>query len=376
MLEVAMPRVSLFSFFVLFLCCAAAQESVEKHLKDAIALHQSGKIEPAIAAYRQYLKLRPDSLLARSNLGAALARVGQYDDAIDEYTRALGSEPKNVPVLMNLALAYFKTNRIFEAAEKLELVKSLGQPSRQVILLLADCYLGLGRNKDAITLLSPLEKSSEDDLALSYLMGTALVRDGQAERGSVFIDRILRKGESAEARLLLGTTKMFALDYPGALPDLKRAVELNPNLPEVHSYYGQALLRTGDPAGSAAQFRAELALNPNNFMSNLELGVLAKEEQKYADAGRYFERAMQSRPGDPGVRYQIATMDLALGKEEKARVELESLVKEAPEFTEAHVSLATVYYRLKRTADGDRERAIVRKLLAEQQAKQPGVNVK
>jgi hypothetical protein len=52
------------------------------------------------------------------------------------------------------------------------------------------------------------------------------------------------------------------------------------------------------------------------------------------------------------------------------------MVKEAPNFTEAHVTLATVYYRLRRKEDGDRERAIIAKLNAEAQEKQPGVHVK
>ena len=42
----------------------------------------------------------------------------------------------------------------------------------------------------------------------------------------------------------------------------------------------------------------------------------------------------------------------------------------SPQFLEAHVSLAQVYYRLKRKADGDRERAVVQKLKAQQDAKQ------
>jgi hypothetical protein len=52
---------------------------------------------------------------------------------------------------------------------------------------------------------------------------------------------------------------------------------------------------------------------------------------------------------------------------------LESLVKESPQFIEAHVSLALVYYRLKRPQDSKIERDIVQKLTAEAQAKQPGV---
>ena len=56
----------------------------------------------------------------------------------------------------------------------------------------------------------------------------------------------------------------------------------------------------------------------------------------------------------------------------KALPALETIVKEAPTFLEAHVTLATVYYRLKRREDGDRERAIIETLNKEIQAKQPG----
>ena len=84
------------------------------------------------------------------------------------------------------------------------------------------------------------------------------------------------------------------------------------------------------------------------------------------------DRALKIRPGDPGVRYQLATIQLQEGKVEEARAALEQLVRESPQFIEAHVSLATVYYRLKRKQDGDRERAIVLKLNAEKQAREPG----
>ena len=80
---------------------------------------------------------------------------------------------------------------------------------------------------------------------------------------------------------------------------------------------------------------------------------------------------MKIRPGDLGVRYQVATIYLAQGRIEDARKELESCVKDASNFTEAHVSLATVYYRLKRKEDGDPGAAIVQKLNEEAQANQP-----
>jgi Tfp pilus assembly protein PilF len=74
-------------------------------------------------------------------------------------------------------------------------------------------------------------------------------------------------------------------------------------------------------------------------------------------------------PGDPAVEYQIATVELATDKVEEARQRLEKLVRESPRFLEAHVSLATVYYRLKRRVDGDRERTIVRQLTADEETR-------
>jgi Tfp pilus assembly protein PilF len=78
------------------------------------------------------------------------------------------------------------------------------------------------------------------------------------------------------------------------------------------------------------------------------------------------------RPGHAAVRYQLATLDLLAGDTEAARLKLEQLTKENPQFVEAHVSLATVYYRLQRKQDGDRERATVLKLNAQKQAAEPG----
>ena len=49
---------------------------------------------------------------------------------------------------------------------------------------------------------------------------------------------------------------------------------------------------------------------------------------------------------------------------------LEAIVKEAPSYIEAHVALATAYYRLQRKAEGDSERAIVERLNQEKEARE------
>jgi Tfp pilus assembly protein PilF len=68
----------------------------------------------------------------------------------------------------------------------------------------------------------------------------------------------------------------------------------------------------------------------------------------------------------------MANLDLATGNPEQARQALETLISESPDFAEAHATLATVYYRLGRGADGDRERAVSQKLMDERDALQTG----
>ena len=55
-----------------------------------------------------------------------------------------------------------------------------------------------------------------------------------------------------------------------------------------------------------------------------------------------------------------------------AQKTLEQLVSTAPQFEGGHVLLATVYYRLGRKEDADRERAIVEKLKAERKQNEIG----
>ncbi len=350
----------------------AFPQTAQELVQDAIRKQQSGDLEGAASEYRQFLKAYPEAAAIHSNLGAALAGLGRFEEAVSEYKVALKQSPKVPGARLNLALAYYKMGSFSEAATELARVHAEAPANHQAVLLLGDCYLRMGQEKDVIRVLEPESKTHPDDLAIAYMLGTAYIRNQQVEKGQLLVDRILRNGDSAEAHLMLGSAKMNVADFAGAREEFAKAVELNPDLPEVHVLYAKALHLTGDSDLSLQEFKAELARNPYSFDSNLQLGVTARQEENYEEAKRYFERALQTRPGDPGVRYQLAVVNIDEGKLDPARIELEGLVKESPQFTEAHRSLSLVYYRLKRPADGRREQEIAQKLTAEEQAKQPG----
>jgi tetratricopeptide (TPR) repeat protein len=346
--------------------------SPQELLKEAVTLQQQGKLPEAIHDYELFLDMYPNVPEVRSNLAAALVGTGHYADAILEYKRALEKKP-DPAVRLNLALAYYKAANFDQATKELEQVRTADPTNVKAVLLLADCDLRLGKNKNVIDLLSAIHRANPDNLGVAYLLGTALAREGRATEAQIVINQITSRGDSAEVRLLMGTAKFIGHDYREALGDIKKAVEMNPNLPDVYSYYGLALLYTGDPVGARQAFEKELEHDPNNFDANLRLGVLLRIDQEYDGALAYLQHALDVRPGDLSARFEMASVHFSQGKEDQARTELESIVKEAPSFLEAHVTLATIYYREKDKARGDQERAIVEKLNAQRQAEQPAV---
>src|SRR5271165_5459485 len=59
----------------------------------AVALHQAGDFDGAIREYRAALDVDPSNFQARSNLGAALAHTGRYEEAIAAYRQAITTAP-------------------------------------------------------------------------------------------------------------------------------------------------------------------------------------------------------------------------------------------------------------------------------------------
>lgn len=306
--------------------------------------------------------MQPGFVNARSNLGVALAHAGRYSEAITQYQEALKRDPHNSVVQLNLALAQYKQADFEKAADALGAVRKEQPGNKQSLYLLADCYLRLGQNSDAVALLQPAYNSDPDDRAVQYALGTALIREGKIEEGEVVIDRILKNGSSAEANLLMGEAQFAAGDYKTAADSLHKAIGLDPNLPECWSLYGRALLQSNDNAGAKAAFQRALQLDPNDFSANLHLGGMLRFNGNITEATPYLQRASRLRPASPEARFQMGALDAAAGKFDEARKILEQLEKEWPDFLEVHVQLATLYVHMGLKDKSQREREIVLKM--------------
>src|SRR5947209_19499646 len=96
------------AFMVLNAHNAAHGQSPEELRKEAIAAYERGQVSQSILLYERLVKLEPESVQIRTNLGVALAQVGRYREALTQYQEALKYDPRNAVVHLNLALAWYK----------------------------------------------------------------------------------------------------------------------------------------------------------------------------------------------------------------------------------------------------------------------------
>jgi Tfp pilus assembly protein PilF len=352
---------------------AAQAQDPDAMLERALAQHRAGDVLGAIDGYLALLERVPDRADVRSNLGAAYARLGRHEEAIAQYRLALAGGAEDPAIRFNLGLALFKAARFPEAAEELARVMEKQPGNKGALLLLAECHLQQGSNAKVVELLAPHEAAYGEDRAFAYLLGSALIEQDDLKRGQIFIDRVLRGGDSAEAHLLMGAAHLRANDPQAARDELRRAEGIDPTLPAVHSLLGKALQRMGDGEGAEAAYRRELEINPNDFDANLRLGNLRSDEGRFDEALAYLTRAARLRSGDLTVLHALGSLYVSTGAYQKACDTLEPLVERAPDFQQAHVLLAMAYIRLGRTEEAERERTIARRLGAERQMKEEAV---
>jgi tetratricopeptide (TPR) repeat protein len=339
-------------------------------------LQQAGDYAAAVDAYRVFLKMRPNEAAARSNLGAALVKLARYEEAIEEYQKAEKLLPGDTRIGMNLALAFEKSGQVREASQKLTALYTRAPQERQITLLLADCDLQLGEYDRVIELLQPLSPSTDgdgpSDLVTDYMLGTALIRTRRIAEGKALLDRVLRRGDNAEARFLLGTQIFESGNYPDAVKELASAIELNPKLPQLQAFYGLALLNTGDPVAAAAAFRRELAENPSDYSSNLALGQILIVSKQYAEAIPLIEAALRLRSESIEAELALGECLSGMGKLQAARERLEAVTRAAPASLEAHRELLSVYARLHLGPEAAREQDAVSRLELEAAAMEGG----
>jgi tetratricopeptide (TPR) repeat protein len=184
--------------------------------------------------------------------------------------------------------------------------------------------------------LDPSFAAAHADLAHAYGLRAFYFAPGDKEameRGLVAAEKALQldpelaEGHYARGFLLWTPASHFAHDQ--AIQEYKRAIELNPNLDDVHRQLALVSIHIGLFEQAHKEFRKALALNPSNRIAQLQEAQAFGWEENYEEALRIHRQV--PRDFNPSLWASIMSWTLLqLGRDQEASAIIEEYLDAVP----------------------------------------------
>ncbi len=162
--------------------------------------------------------------------------------------------------------------------------------------------------------------------------------------------------------LALGRDALKAGDYQGALENLNLVLIVEPRELSALTLSIQCYLSMGDPESAKGLVERLLEVNPLNAEAHYLKGRVALASSQDFQALSSFQQSLSLKPDDPVILLVLGKLQIKRGMISDAMASLTKAAAVAPGDREVHQNLAEVYRSLGRTADAEKEKAILQQL--------------
>ncbi len=258
----------------------------------------------AIAAAEEGLRQR-EMQLAESHLRAALlegwlllgaleASEGRLDEAVVAYRRALASAVEIRRPSMALASVLLRQRQSEEAVPLLRAVVVRHPSDGQARRLLAQALVVSGRPEQAVQELQEARTLSPEDLETTFALASGHLRTGAFAEAAPLFEEVLAGRPIARTAVLVGRTYRDFRRFADARRLLRRALEMDPDVPRARFYLGMVELsdrgRDGLPE-ALERFAAEVEISPEDPLAQLYHGLALAESRRFQEAMEPLEQA-------------------------------------------------------------------------------------
>ena len=143
----------------------------------------------------------------------------------------------------------------------------------EIALVLGQSYYMSGRNAEAIPWLEKAIAAGVRATEAAYMLGSAAVKNREPDRArAAFAVMFNIPAESAAAHLITGQMMVRQELEEFAERELRRALALDPRIPEAHYLLGILATYRSDIDKAISELTQEIAINPNFAMAYYKLG--------------------------------------------------------------------------------------------------------
>ena len=342
-----------------------AKEEIMVHYKRAEAALEAGHPETAAAEFKEILQLDPGNAEASANLGVIAYKQTDFLQAKQLFASALKENPSLWDAKAFLGLADV---RLGDTGEGIPLLaESFPRVHNKSVKV--DAGVALIRYhqeqktlREVVDVIRGLEETNPDNPEVLYVVYRAY-----SDLASQTLAALSQKApDSGRMHQILGEAAMTQDDFPAAILQFRKSIEVDPKIPGVHYELGRAILTNAqDPAArqeAQQEFEAELRSDPADFNSEYELGEIFRLGLHLQIAEEHFERALQLRPDFVDAHVGLGTVLVDEGKPAQAISHFAEAVRLDPDNETAHYKLAREYRAVGRDQEATKEMLEFQKL--------------
>ena len=295
-----------------------------------------------------------------------LVEAGKSDAAIELLTNS--SKTSNNPEISYLlGLAYHQKGAYLNAVEYLSAsIKAMPETDgdyRKAIQLLGISHYLLGHYREAIPYLEKTSRLIPDSVEVTYALGTCYIQTRNPNNSREAFARMFKVQQSSAAAYLINAQMLIRQQFEElAEQELKKALELDPKLPQVNFLLGEMAIFHAEIDRGIALLQKEIEINPAFALAYYWLGEAYSRQLKWDEAIAPLQKSIWLNPYFSGP--YIVLGKVYLKKEELPNAE--SMLRRAtqmdPNNFSAHHLLAQVLQRANRPEEAKREFETAEKL--------------
>jgi tetratricopeptide (TPR) repeat protein len=300
---------------------AAAEATLEKalagndsdfraHLLLGIVLQEEGHTHEALGQFDRARELRPKDPAPYVNTGMILASQGDLESAAEQFSAAVRLDPNNATAHSNWGIVLYHQQRWNQAISQLRKAVSL----------------------------QPKDVASLSVLFQAYLA----IKDFAAAR-TVSAQIVGLSPQTAETLSTLGSLQGKAGDYSGAVVNLSKALEIDPDSSQAAYNLALALLREGKIDDARVQLERLRAAHDNAEVEDL-LGEVYESANRPLDAVRSLQRAVELEPQNEEYCFSYLTELLVHKSYDAAILVGNAAVQNLPHSVRLRLALVAALY--------------------------------
>jgi protein O-GlcNAc transferase len=271
-----------------------------RKLREAIALHQQGRIAEAERSYADMLTQFPNHPDALQYLGVIQSQKGDHAKALELLNRSLASNPRSAAAHYNRANILRDVNRLEDALRGYDDALALHPTHVSALINRAAVLRRLERHADALTSYDRAIAIVPNEVNAHHGRGIALGELSRHTDAIAALDRALALAPGkAELLISRGHALRSAGRYSDAARDFLRAVESDRKSANAYAGLASALMELRHFTHAVESYDRAMTLDPNWIELNYGRSSALIELRRYEEAIAGFCKLLAVRPDYP-----------------------------------------------------------------------------